>query len=115
MGWVEDLLWCGSVGAGITAWLSLYLGSVGLGIVWISLAALAVFRAIGALRATWQVTPAVNAPEPEPLPDTAPDLPSPAHSSERSSDSFWYEVVSVPSSPSVPSAEPAAASVALLR
>lgn len=105
MGWVEDLLWCGSVGAGITAWLSLYLGSVGLGIVWMSLAAFAAFRAMGALRSLWEAVPTTHTPEPEPASTLEPEAISPSESSERSPENFWYQIISVPPSSAALSAE----------
>ncbi len=110
MGWVEDLLWCGSVGAGITAWLSLYLGSVGLGLVWMSLAALAVFRAMGALRSLWEAAPSTHTPESEPALTLEPEAISPSESSERPPENFWYQIISVPPSSAALSAEAEASS-----
>ncbi len=49
-GLAEDLIWCGSVGAGLTAWISLYIGPVGLFLVWALLAGLAAWALWTSLR-----------------------------------------------------------------
>lgn len=96
MSWVEDLLWCGSVGAGLTAWLSLYIGSVGVFLTWLVLT--------GAF--LWSLVPGGRLP----LPRSTHPTPSPVMTSSTPEDtpnptSLWYEVVhqSPPTAETTPS------------
>ncbi|MCS7162840.1 MAG: DNA translocase FtsK [Bacteroidia bacterium] len=80
MGWVEDLIWCGSVGAGLTAWLSLYIGPVGVGLTWGLLVGLALYRLWSAYKPWAAASPPSEIPAP-----TSP--PAPAE------ESWYYEVI----------------------
>ncbi|MCS7152728.1 MAG: DNA translocase FtsK [Bacteroidia bacterium] len=94
MGWVKDLIWCGSVGAAITAWLRLYIGSIGILIVWLII----VGAALSAIGLQLWKQPAKSAPPPDP----ADIPPSPEREIEERPNptSLWYEVVYKPSSTS---------------
>ncbi|RMF48969.1 MAG: DNA translocase FtsK [Bacteroidetes bacterium] len=89
IGAVEDLIWCGSVGAGLAAWVSLYIGPVGLFLGWVLLASAAVW-------ALWTS----NRP-PKPPEETDSSLESSPPTLERSpqeepppqDEPSWYEVV----------------------
>lgn len=104
VGLVEDLIWCGSVGAGLTAWVALYIGPVGLFLVWAMLTGLAAWALWTWLRPTREEEETVPTPTdslalPEEIPQEDPD-PQPEPS--------WYEVVPLapPAKPSVEEASP---------
>ncbi|MCS6789353.1 MAG: DNA translocase FtsK [Bacteroidia bacterium] len=90
MGWVEDLLWCGSAGAGFTAWLRLYVGEVGLFLLWIVSAGVIGWVAFPRLR--------FSLPTPPPPPSPPPPIvePEPELSAKESPSPSWYEVIRVP-------------------
>lgn len=102
-GLAEDLIWCGSVGAGLTAWISLYIGPVGLFLVWALLAGLAAWALWTSLRPRKEqeeaeAPPLINPPvSPEEPPQEEPD-----------SQPSWYEVVPLqtPTKPSSDEAPP---------
>lgn len=85
MGWVEDLIWCGSVGAALTTWLNLYIGAVGILIIWLLLVGIAVFTFFKPIQR--QLAKAFSASDiPAPLPaEELNEQPNPS--------SLWYEVV----------------------
>lgn len=90
MGWVEDLIWCGSVGAALTSWLNLYIGTVGILIVWLLLVGTAIFTFLRSDRQPMaSLSPASSASEAPPVPGTPEEQPNPS--------SLWYEVVHRPS------------------
>lgn len=89
MGWVEDLIWCGSVGAAIAAWLSLYIGTVGMLIIWLLLIGAAAFILVKPLWYSIPKAPSLEQPPPT-LSDTASDEEKPNPTS------LWYEVVHKP-------------------
>ncbi|MCS7297600.1 MAG: DNA translocase FtsK 4TM domain-containing protein [Bacteroidia bacterium] len=89
IGWVEDLIWCGSVGAGLTAWMSLYIGDVGLLIIWLLITSIALLR-LTALQGFLRLRKVPEIPvSSEGIPSS--DAPNPT--------SLWYEVVHQSSSP----------------
>lgn len=95
MGWVEDLLWCGSVGAGLTAWLSLYIGSVGLILLWGLIFGGTAAYLSGLFRKRFPPAPmdSPGTPSPEEIPST-PEEPTQERLTEPSPS--WYEVIRSP-------------------
>ncbi|MCX7606539.1 MAG: DNA translocase FtsK [Bacteroidia bacterium] len=94
MGWVEDLLWCGSVGAGLAAWMSLYVGPVGLLIIWGVCTAAVFLQLAGVFQRWWER-------EEKTLSDLSPAEPSssldePEAQEPISEAPSWYEVVRLP-------------------
>ncbi|MEN3041164.1 MAG: DNA translocase FtsK 4TM domain-containing protein [Bacteroidia bacterium] len=106
VGWAEDLLWCGSVGAAIAAWLSLYIGSAGLLITWLLLLSTAVaflvyphINRLG-MKKDQREVPATSSASTEPLSDEPDEeAPNPAP--------LWYEIVyKPPAAPPSPTQDP---------
>ncbi|MCS6895616.1 MAG: DNA translocase FtsK [Bacteroidia bacterium] len=96
-GWVEDLIWCGSVGAAFAAWLSLYIGSVGLFITWLALlgaAGVAFIYPYIRLRNREAQPPPINYQTASSSPEAEEQAPNPS--------SLWYEVVHNPIQPPTP-------------
>ncbi|MCS7189586.1 MAG: DNA translocase FtsK [Bacteroidia bacterium] len=89
VGWVEDLIWCGSVGAAFTAWLNLYIGPVGLFIVWTSLAVLFTWRVLT------QLLTSTSKGEAEPSHFSPQSSPTPENHTEPREELSWYEVIRV--------------------
>jgi len=86
IGAVEDLIWCGSVGAGLTAWISLYIGPVGLFLGWILLASAAVWALRTSNRPPKPTEEPLSSLESSPEESLQEEAPSQAEPS-------WYEVV----------------------
>ncbi|MCX7980269.1 MAG: DNA translocase FtsK [Bacteroidia bacterium] len=108
IGWVEDLLWCGSVGAGLAAFLSLYIGPVGLILVWILIFGGAVGYFSGLFRKFLLASQRYNAvtPTQEESPSAIEDATQEGLTESHPS---WYEVVRSPY-PESPPPQPSPAS-----
>ncbi|MCX8112000.1 MAG: DNA translocase FtsK 4TM domain-containing protein [Bacteroidia bacterium] len=99
IGWVEDLIWCGSVGAAFTAWLSLYIGSVGIFIIWLLLLSAAVVGLWGIPRRfRLAYKPTSPLPTGDASPETNGDAPPLETDDAPNPTPLWYEVVHKPAS-----------------